>query len=120
MGKKLTLVPTEPSANPSPPRHLGPAGAALWQRIQSEYQVSDSGGVELLLLAAEATDRASECAAAIEQDGVAIRTKGGLKSHPLLREETQIRALISRLLGRLGLDVEPVRASAGRPPGYGS
>jgi hypothetical protein len=31
-----------------------------------------------------------------------------VRSHPLLRDELQNRALAARLLGKLGLDLEPV------------
>jgi hypothetical protein len=34
-----------------------------------------------------------------------------------LRHETANRALAIRILGRLGLDLEPLRAGPGRPPG---
>ena len=46
------------------------------------------------------------------------RTKTGTRSHPLLRDELNNRALTARLIGRLGLDLEPVR-SPGRPGGPG-
>ena len=49
-----------------------------------------------------------------------ISTKHGLKDHPLLRHETAARGLVGRLLTRLGLDVEPLRPTAGRPgTGFG-
>ena len=69
----------------------------------------------MLAQAAAAMDRIAECAEAIERDGVAIRTKIGLKEHPLLRHELAARAFVVRTLHRLGLDVEPLRAAAGRP-----
>jgi hypothetical protein len=33
-----------------------------------------------------------------------------VRSHPLLRDELQNRALTARLLGKLGLDLEPVHS----------
>ena len=45
------------------------------------------------------------------------RTKSGPKEHPLIRHEREERALESRLLQKLGLDVEAVRPSVGRPGG---
>ena len=54
----FTLVGPGTTA-PAPPRNLGPPGLALWNRIQAEYRISDSGGVELLSLACQALDRAS-------------------------------------------------------------
>jgi hypothetical protein len=35
----------------------------------------------------------------------------------LIKHELAARALACRLLARLGLDVEPIRSSVGRPPG---
>ncbi len=31
-----------------PPRNLGDPGLSLWNRITSEYQIEDSGGLEML------------------------------------------------------------------------
>ena len=109
----LTLV--EPgTTGPAPPRTLNPPGLALWGRIQAEYAIRDAGGVELLTLACEATDRASALAGAIDADGVTIRTRSGIKAHTALRDELAARALAARLLVRLGVTTEPVK-SPGRP-----
>jgi hypothetical protein len=86
----------------------------LWQSIQSEYQIEDAGGVALLEHACGAHDRAVSCAALIAEQGAVVATKQGPKEHPLLRHELAARSLVGRLLGKLGLDVEPVRAM-GRP-----
>ena len=59
----LTLVGSG-TTGPAPPRTLNPPGLALWGRIQAEYAIRDAGGVELLTLACEATDRASALAGA--------------------------------------------------------
>ena len=56
-------------------------------------------------------DRSTEFAAIIAREGAMIRGK----THPLIRHEREERALECRLLQRLGLDVEAVRPSAGRP-----
>jgi hypothetical protein len=115
MSKKLKLVPDVSGLDP--PRPLGRYGLAFWHRVQSEYVVADAGGVELLCLSAEALDRAETCRAQIERDGLTVPTRdGGMKDHPLLKHEIAARALCARLIQRLGLDVEPVRA-IGRPGG---
>ena len=82
-----------------------------------EYAICDAGGIELLLLACEATDRAASLREAIDRDGELISTRSGLKEHPGLKAELANRAFISRTLQRLGLDVEPVRPGVGRPGG---
>ena len=116
MAAKLALVkPVQPNA---PPRQLGKHGMQLWRAVTAEYAIEDAGGVEMLCEAAQALDRAEECAAAIARDGVSLRLKAGLtKDNPLLKHELAARAFVVRTLARLGLDVEPVRP-IGRPPGF--
>ena len=112
--------PAFPGSNP--PRPLGEPGLNLWTRITGGYDISDAGGRELLLLACEATDRAVALRAIIDAEGMIVRTRTGLKGHPLLRHELANRALVSKLLVRLGLDMEasptPPR-EVGRPPSGG-
>jgi hypothetical protein len=52
MAKKppLTLVRSTPKG-PAPPRSLDKPGLSLWNSIQTEYDISDSGGAEMLLQA---------------------------------------------------------------------
>ena len=99
---------------PEPPGQLGSPGLNLWRRIQTEYRVVDSGGVELLFQICGAADRLAEVCDAISRDGVVIATKNGLKSHPALRDEVALRSFIARSLARMGLNLEPLR-SPGRP-----
>ena len=81
-----------------------------------EYEIVDAGGVELLLLAAEATDRAASLRETIDRDGALISTRTGLKEHPGLKPELANRAFVTRTLQRLGLNLEPIKP-IGRPPG---
>ena len=107
----LTVVGKTAQNAPKPPRKLGPAGESLWNLIQSEYRIEDVGGVELLMQACLAADRADELAAIIDQDGARIVTKTGIKDHPLLKHELAARAFIC-------VTNEPLK-SIGRPPrGY--
>ena len=112
----LTLV-RDPETPPDPPRSLGNPGRSLWDRIMREYAICDAGGIELLLLACEGTDRAASLREAIDRDGELIQTRSGLKEHPGLKAELANRAFVSRTIQRLGLDVEPVRPGVGRPGG---
>jgi hypothetical protein len=113
---RLTVVPIA-AARSAAPANLGEAGAALWRSLNDEYVIDDAGGREMLLQICSATDRAEECASAIAQDGPVIRTKSGIRDHPLLKHELAARSFIVRSLHRLGLDIEPTRSSVGRPPG---
>jgi hypothetical protein len=98
----------------SPPRPLGPQ---LWDRVQSEYRISDCGGIELLAQACAALDRAEGLAAVIAADGNVIHTRTGVpKTHPGIKDELACRAFVVRTLERLGVNVESVTPSAGRPP----
>jgi hypothetical protein len=86
----------------------------LWQRIQAEFSIRDSGGIEILCLAAACLDRAESLSAAIAEQGETVITKAGIRSHPSLRDEIANRALVARLLQRLGVTDMPVKAP-GRP-----
>lgn len=114
MATKLKLVTAE-AAPTNPPRKLGQHGMKLWGFVHGHYEIVDAGGVELLTLACQALDRAESCAAQIAKDGEVIRTKTGLREHPLLKIELANRAFIARTLQRLGLDVEAIKP-VGRPP----
>ena len=113
----LTLVGSTTTTN-LPPRKLGQHGLALWNAVTSEYQIDDRGGVEILTQICAASDRVEALAAQINEDGETIRSHTGfLKAHPCLREELALRAFICRGLERLGVNVEAVKPSVGRPPG---
>lgn len=114
---RLTIIDSSNTKPTSAPRTLGKSGAALWNSIQDEYRISDSGGLALLQQLCLAIDRADECAETIDRDGPMIRTKNGLRDHPLLKLELASRAFAVKSLLRLGLDITPPRNSPGRPPG---
>jgi len=123
MGKKppLTLVQGATVAVlPEPPACLGEAGCALWRSIQAQYGICDAGGLAILEQVCGASDRIAEYRAIINEQGAVIVTKSGIKEHPLVKSEIATRALIGRLISRLGLDIEALRPTPGRPPqGFG-
>jgi hypothetical protein len=115
----LAVIPPRPEPEGLPvPAGLGEHGAALWRDVTRQYAFDDPGSIETLRQACSATDRAEQCAAAVEQDGLMLRHGKTLRANPLLRDELGFRALAARLLGKLGLDLEPVRSGPGRPGGY--
>ena len=81
-----------------------------------EFDIRDSGGIEVLTLACEATDRIQSLTEAINRDGVTYTVRGAPRSHPSLRDELGNRAFVSKCLEKLGVNVEAVR-SVGRPGG---
>jgi len=99
-----------------PPRKLGEHGQSLWKTVMEEYDISDRGGIEILVQACLSLDRAEECAEQINEEGLTILTKSGAKEHPLLKCELANRAFVCRSLQRLGLNLEVVRP-VGRPRG---
>jgi hypothetical protein len=102
-----------------PPAALGEPGAKLWRSIVGQYDIRDAGGLAILEDACLSRDRRTDWAAIIAAEGPMIRTKSGPKEHPLIKHEREERALESRLLVRLGLDVEALKPSVGRPGGRG-
>jgi hypothetical protein len=116
-GPKLALISAAPApVHPDPPGKLGETGMALWRAVVANYEFDDPGSTEILFQACAAADRAETCRRIVDQDGELIRTKVGTRSHPLLRDELNNRTFVVRALGKLGLDLEPVRGM-GRPPG---
>jgi hypothetical protein len=115
----LSVMGDDPGYNvPQPPVPLGPVGIALWSDVLQAYMFDDAASYTVLAQACSCADRAERLRQLIDKDGEVLWTKTGIRSHPALRDEVQNRALCCRLLGKLGLDLEPTRPSQGRPPGY--
>jgi hypothetical protein len=118
MAKKkpaLQLVADPPIKSINPPRTLAEPGRSLWNRVMSEYDIRDSGGLELLALACQGLDRAESLREEIDRDGEVLRARGIVRDHPALKHELASRAFVARTLMKLGLNFEPVRSAAGRP-----
>jgi hypothetical protein len=81
--------------------------------VQSEYDVSDAAGIELLAQAASAADLAARLQEEIERDGAVVRAGGAPRSHPAIRDLIAARSFVTRTLTRLGLNYEPLRTSRG-------
>jgi hypothetical protein len=114
---KLTVVAPLPAPeHPDPPGKLGETGMALWRAVTTNYAFDDPGSTEILFQCCAASDRAAECQRIIDQEGTVVKTRNGPRAHPLLRDELANRAFAVRALGKLGLDLEPIRGM-GRPPG---
>src|SRR5262245_22152954 len=113
----LAIVGSTPaSLEHQPPSPLGPAGCDLWTRILSADHIPHAGGRQPLFGACCAADRASQLKEAIDRDGATVMTGNGPKVHPGLKPELEQRSFIAKCLLKLGLDLEPVRATPGRPP----
>jgi hypothetical protein len=111
------LAVVQPGATQvQPPRQLGPSGRQFWNDILAEFVIEDRAGLELLCLAAEATDRAQDLAERVRVEGSTIRTKTGVRVHPACRDELANRAFVAKAIERLGLNLQAVRPNIGRPP----
>lgn len=86
--------------------------------MQVEYAIADVGGRELLAQACAALERAEALRERIDADGEIIDGPSGPRDHPGLKHELANRAFITRAIGRLGLDVEPLQR-VGRPAARG-
>jgi hypothetical protein len=86
----LQIVGSLTPTGQQPPRKLGQHGMNLWRTITSEYNITDAGGIEILMQVCAATDRVESLAKQIDEEGEAIMINGVPKSHPLLRDEIQI------------------------------
>ena len=103
-----------------PSRPLAKAGASLWASVINEYDLSDAGGRQLLLLACESLDRVEALRSQIDKEGEFVTDfKGNRRDNPLLRHELANRAFIAKALGRLGLALETPVRGVGRPPRAG-
>jgi hypothetical protein len=112
----MTTVDLASTAS-APPANLGPAGIGFWQGLMTEYDFSDAGAQALLVQAAYGFDRAERLRAQIDRDGEILHGRNGPREHPGLRAELMARSFVVRTLQRLGINLEPVRLSPGRPSG---
>jgi P27 family predicted phage terminase small subunit len=101
----------------TPPPGLGDRSREWWARLQAEYAISDSGGLAVLDLAAQAHSRMDEARTILDRDGITVESgRGGLRPHPAVVIERDARIAVVACLRQLGLDLEPVKP-IGRPPG---
>jgi len=120
MTKKPRLTVVKPGASEiQPPRPLGQHGMALWGAVQREFAITDIGGLELLQQACAGIDRLEAITAQINAEGELIQTRTGMRSNPLIRDETQLRALVCRVLEKLGITHQAIK-TPGRPGGFTS
>ena len=105
------------SRKPKHPAGLSALARAWWDRITSEFVLDDSAALFLLESGLRSFDRMNEAASIIAKHGVVVADKyGQLKSNPATSVERDSRAAMHAAFKQLNLDVEPLRAHAGRPP----
>lgn len=104
-------------SDPAAPDGLSDRTAALWVAVVAEYDLSPAE-LELLRSGCIALDRADAAGAIVEAEGVTVADRYGTpKAHPAVDVEHRHRALFARIVGQLGVRVEPSPAStSGRRP----
>lgn len=100
------------------PAHLSKEAAGIWKKLSDEYDIQDAGGLEILRAGLEAFDRAQAARVLIEKVGLVIKDRfGAVKPNPLIACERDARSAYLQALKQLQLDLEPLNANVGRPPG---
>ncbi len=85
------------------PKGLGPAGRALWRRIEHGFRLREDE-IEVLAAACKVADMLTRLdEAMVDEPLVVPGSAGQLREHPLIAEARQQRALLARLLYQLRL-----------------
>lgn len=99
-------------ARPRPPKGLEAPGRKLWRGVVSAYDLRPD---ELFVLesACACADLVAKLAAGMEGQPLVVRgSMGQEREHPLLSEQRQQRALLTRTLAQLKLpDLDPSAAA---------
>ncbi len=99
---------------PAALKHLSNASRRWYQQITSEFFL-ETHHLPLLLAAAECWDRATQARELLAAEGLCFKDRHGhIRPHPAASIETTNKALFSRLLRELALDVSEPEES--RPP----
>jgi phage terminase small subunit len=89
-----------------PPAGLNAAGQKLWNAIEAEYDIRDSGGLALLESACRAEDDIVNFRRIVAEAGSMIMDRfGQLKPHPLLASIRDCESTKRQALKALHLDV---------------
>lgn len=93
-------------ARTSTPSGLSRASSDIFKTLVDEYDIADSGGLEILRSGLRALDQAVAAEAAILKQGQSFTDKAGqLKAHPLLPVARDFRAQYVSALKALHLAV---------------
>lgn len=102
---------------PDPPRALGTAGMAFWEKVTTEFEV-DEHHHDLLACACVQLDRAASAAAVIAEEGVTTKDRfGQVKTHPAVDAERNAHLAFVRCQRELGLDIAPPPSRPNARPG---
>jgi phage terminase small subunit len=105
------------SSDPAPPKTLKADGKRLWRAVVGTFAL-EAYQLEVLRVGCEALDRAEQARAEVEQKGLTVPTKTGVKTNPAIAIEQNGRLAALRAVRELNLAPPPADS---RPPhlGYG-
>ncbi len=98
---------------PYAPRGLSEESKGFWRAVVAEYNL-EAHHLSILERACEQLDRLRQAQAAIEEHGVLIEGRFGLKQNPAIAMARDATTLHLRSLRELGLDLES--PASPRPP----
>jgi hypothetical protein len=87
---------------------LSVESAAIFNRLATEFEITDSAGLVMLNSACECLDRISAARALIASAGLVIDSPTGWKAHPAAALERDARTQLHSALRLLKLDPEIV------------
>ena len=97
-------------------KNIRPEASKAARKLIAEYNITDSGGIELVKTFASAFTTELNCADQIETEGLTIIDRfQQMKPHPLLPTLRDARSQKLAALKGLNLDVIPANNGLGRP-----
>jgi phage terminase small subunit len=100
---------------PPPPEHFSPSARKWWQTVLDRY-VLEEHHLRLLQLACEAWDRGQRAREQLEQEGLTVSGRQGVRPHPCIAIERDARLAVARLVRELDLDTGPPVSERNGPP----
>lgn len=105
---------------PKAPVHLSKEAKAWWKKILDEYELPEES-LLILQSALESFDRASDARAKIKEHGIVTvsTSKHGTmhRANPAVAIENDAKRVMLACFKQLGLDLEPINPTPGRPAG---
>ena len=115
----MPVIPLETVKEPTDlrnPKHLRPETGRWFRSVLAAWEL-EAHHVMLLLIAAEAWDRAQQAADALALEGTTyIDRFGAPHARPEVKIERDSRITYARMLRELDLDLEPPKSPTGRGP----
>jgi len=101
---------TKPKTSPpKPPTGMSTEAMGIWKRLHAEYELGDTGAVQILTAALKAFETMRQAEALIAKEGVCTSDRYGTpKAHPAVDIAKNARAQWLNALRMLGLHREAV------------